>query len=159
MKIAENRLFWLFAAALFSFATVADSAPIAYVGTGQKQFGVIDLATGAFTPRGSTPDVLEGLAFSNGVLYGIDTSGHLLTVNAADGATAIIGATGIPGAGARCGSRTRVVLYFAFVGRFVRLRLCESPLLDQCRDWSRHTDRRNWDSANYNADIEHRRGR
>ena len=63
-------LFWM-------LAGISDAAPFLYVNSDQRQFGVVDLATGAYTHRGLTPDVLLGLGINNGTVYGIDTLDRL----------------------------------------------------------------------------------
>ena len=83
-------LFW-------AFSGIADAAPLLYVSSDQRQFGVVDLATGAYTHRGFTPDVLVGLGINDGTLYAIDTADRFVSINPANAATTVIGATGITG--------------------------------------------------------------
>jgi hypothetical protein len=85
------------AVVLCALPIAAVSAPIAYVNTAQKQFGVINLGTGAYSHRGNTPEVLVGLGIDNGTLYGVDALDRLLTIDPQTAATTVIGPTGIPG--------------------------------------------------------------
>jgi len=85
-------LFW-------AFAAVANAAPFLYVNSDQRQFGIVDLATGGYTHRGNTPDVLLGLGINGGTLYAIDTLDRLVSVNPGNAATAVIGPTAITGSG------------------------------------------------------------
>lgn len=82
---------------LCALAQVVSAAPLLYVNTLQKQFGVVDLATGAYTHRGSTPEVLVGLGTLKDVIYGIDALDRLVTIDAQNGTATVIGPTGIPG--------------------------------------------------------------
>ena len=85
-------LFW-------TLAGISDAAPFLYVNSDQRQFGVVDLATGAYTRRGLTPDVLLGLGINNGTVYGIDTLDRLVSIDRNNAATTVIGPTGITGSG------------------------------------------------------------
>jgi hypothetical protein len=81
------------------FTTGIGAAPISYVVSESKQFGSIDLATGAYAHVGYTPEVLIGLGINNGMLYGVDTLDRLVAINPTNAATTVIGATGIPNSG------------------------------------------------------------
>jgi hypothetical protein len=71
---------------------------MAYVVGSGSQFGTVDLATGVYTQISPNINDAVGLAIgSGGVLYGINNSGSLMTVNPTTGATTIIGSTGVSG--------------------------------------------------------------
>jgi hypothetical protein len=82
--------------ALFAFAASASAGSLAYVENG-FQFGTVDLASGAFNPIGpGTPEGVTGLAAGpNGSLLTLSFSGNLESINPANGAVAIVGATGL----------------------------------------------------------------
>ena len=86
-------------ASIFGVHGSGNAAPFLYVNSDQRQFGVVDSATGAYTHRGFTPDVLIGLGINAGTLYAIDDSDRLVSINPANAATVVIGATGITGSG------------------------------------------------------------
>jgi hypothetical protein len=77
----------------------ADGADdMAYLVTKNGTFGTIDLATGAFSTRGTTGGVtLAGLGVANGNLYGVSygvSSGSLYEVNPANGGVTTVGVAG-----------------------------------------------------------------
>src|SRR4051812_34080610 len=82
------------------FTTGIGAAPISYVVSESNQFGVIDLATGAYRQVDNTPDTLIGVGINNGTLYGVDTLDRLVAVDPTNATTRVIGATGIPNSGA-----------------------------------------------------------
>jgi hypothetical protein len=78
--------------------TLSVSASSVYVVTAAQQFGVVNLATGAFSQIGSnTPEPSANLvAGPNGTFYSLAIeSGSLQTINPATGVTKIIGPTGL----------------------------------------------------------------
>jgi hypothetical protein len=82
-----------------AFGISAFGGPIAYAGAGGGQFGTLDLGTGVFTPIGQTNQPLVGLGYSNGTLFGLDSTGDLLSINpfpATFGVTPV-GASNLPG--------------------------------------------------------------
>jgi len=96
------KFFWqqnlaTFAMLCAGFSPVASAGPIAYVVSDSKQFGTIDLGTGAYTQRGATPDVLIGIGISGGTLYGVDVSDRLVAINPLNASAMVIGPTGITG--------------------------------------------------------------
>ncbi len=67
----------------------------AYMITATRQFGVINLNTGAFQVLGNTVPVLLGLGqTTDGKLYGSDANGILYQVNPPDGNATIVGSIG-----------------------------------------------------------------
>jgi hypothetical protein len=71
---------------------------LAYEVTGLQSdlFGVIDLTTGVFTPRGSMGQTLAGLGSYGGQIYGAAYAGETLyMVNTSTGALTAIGSTGV----------------------------------------------------------------
>ena len=69
-----------------------------YVEASNKQFGLLNPTSGAYTPIGTTSVLLGGLGFgADGKLYGLaeDNSGSLYTVNTADAAITLVGQTGL----------------------------------------------------------------
>jgi hypothetical protein len=89
----------IIASLLWAFTGVANAAPLLYVNSDQRQFGIVDLATGGYTHRGNTPDILLGLGINEGTLYAIDTLDRLVSVNPNNATTTVIGPTGITGSG------------------------------------------------------------
>jgi outer membrane protein assembly factor BamB len=86
----------LLSLALSAFAASASAGSLVYVENG-FQFGTVDLASGAFTPIGpGTPEGVTGLAAApNGSLLTLSFSGDLESINPANGAVTIVGATGL----------------------------------------------------------------
>jgi hypothetical protein len=82
--------------ALSAFAASASAGSLIYVENG-AQFGTLDLASGAFTAIGpGTPEGVTGLAAApNGSLLTLSFSGDLESINPANGAVSIVGATGL----------------------------------------------------------------
>jgi hypothetical protein len=85
-------------------AVPASAGPVVYAVTTNfnnftGQFGTVDLTTGTFNQIGpATSDPLTGLAPApNGKLLGMSASGNLDSVNPANGAISVIGATGLGG--------------------------------------------------------------
>jgi hypothetical protein len=101
----EPQLFLMLALALTaligSFALSLRAAPpfqrlLVYVITFNNQFGVVDLATGAFHQIGpATPEGQANLVWSNGSLLSLTISGELEKINPATGETSDIGPTGL----------------------------------------------------------------
>lgn len=84
------------AALLVMGATTAAACPLVYAVNFSGQFGLLDLATGSFTPVGpGLPNVPDGLVGSvGGPFYTVDGSnGHLLKIGT-DGSTTDVGDTG-----------------------------------------------------------------
>jgi hypothetical protein len=86
--------------ALVLFAASASAEPFVYVVTLSKQFGTVDLASGAFHPIGGpTTESLSNLVWWHGSLLSLTTSdpipGYLVKINPATGETKVIGATGL----------------------------------------------------------------
>jgi hypothetical protein len=86
----------LLSLALFAFAASASAGSSVYVENG-FQFGTVDLGSGAFNPIGpGTPEGVTALAAGpNGSLLTLSFSGNLESINPANGAVAIVGATGL----------------------------------------------------------------
>jgi hypothetical protein len=86
----------LLSLALSAFAASASAGSLVYVENG-FQFGTIDLASGVFTAIGpGTPEGVTGLAAGpNGSLLTLSFSGDLESINPANGAVTIVGATGL----------------------------------------------------------------
>jgi hypothetical protein len=86
----------LLSLALFAFAASASAGSLVYVENG-FQFGTLDLGSGAFNPIGpGTPEGVTALAAGpNGSLLTLSFSGNLESINPANGAVAIVGATGL----------------------------------------------------------------
>jgi hypothetical protein len=86
----------LLSLALSAFAASASAGSLVYVENG-FQFGTVDLASGAFTAIGpGTPEGVTGLAAApNGSLLTLSFSGDLESINPANGAVTIVGATGL----------------------------------------------------------------
>jgi hypothetical protein len=88
-------------ALIVSLALVPSAAPSAagsfvYVVTFNNQFGVVNLATGAFRQIGPpTPEPIDNLVWRNGSLLTLTASGELLKINPATGETSDIGPTGL----------------------------------------------------------------
>src|ERR1044072_2811901 len=62
------------------FVVEAAAAVLAYETTGPSShlFGVVDLTTGVFTPRGDMGQAMEGIGTLGGVLYGASHAGDTL---------------------------------------------------------------------------------
>jgi hypothetical protein len=86
----------LLSLALSAFAASASAGSSVYVENG-FQFGTVDLGSGAFNPIGpGTPEGVTALAAGpNGSLLTLSFSGNLESINPANGAVAIVGATGL----------------------------------------------------------------
>src|SRR4051812_32170690 len=92
----------LLLAAAFSGTLIA--SPLAFLATATQgspdftsasnPFGIVDLGTGAFFPRGMTP-VFVGLGMDHGTLYGVDVLDQLVTIDPDNGATTVVGTLGI----------------------------------------------------------------
>lgn len=81
--------------ALVLVAVPASAGPIVYALAGSQQFGVMDLATGTFSPIGPVPPTIQYLVPGpNGSLLTMSFDGNLLSLDPATGATSVIGATG-----------------------------------------------------------------
>jgi hypothetical protein len=90
---AKFRAIWG-CALLFLLSAAVVKANIAYVGSSTGQFGTINLATGAFTPLGSSGQTLAGLAVADGDIFATSyhtANGTLYVVNPANGAVTSIG--------------------------------------------------------------------
>lgn len=78
-------------------AAVAKADNMAFMGTVNGSFGVLDLNTGTFTLDGNSGLTLAGMAVANGMLYGssyhISGSGTLYTINPANGAVTAVGSS------------------------------------------------------------------
>ena len=78
-------------------AASCHAGPFAYIASGDKQFGTLDLATGAFQQIGTLPEQLGGLARGpGGILYGLDATNTLVRIDAATAAVQTAGNTGLP---------------------------------------------------------------
>src|SRR5438552_15155715 len=74
----------------------ASESPFVYVVTFNSQFGVVDLATGAFHQIGpDTPEPLINLVWWKESLLSVSVSGNLSKVNPKTGAVTEIGPTGV----------------------------------------------------------------
>lgn len=75
----------------------ASAAPLVYVVTSNQQFGVVDLATGAFQQIGTnTPEGQANLVWGpEGSLLSLTYSGNLEKINPVTGQTTVIGQTGL----------------------------------------------------------------
>ena len=87
---------YLFVTIAFAASLMAAHAdPMAYMGTDTKEFGIIDLTTGAFTSLGTTgSQILAGMAVADGDLFGTayhTASGALYSINPTTGALTSIG--------------------------------------------------------------------
>ena len=83
-------------------ATSASAAPLVYVVTLSQQFGTIDVATGQFTPIGSsTPDGMSNLVWWNGSLLSLATTGadagYLVKIDPATGDETVLRAITVNG--------------------------------------------------------------
>ncbi len=95
MMLTQKAMITLLAAA---FAIVpANASPLLYAVNAFQQFGVIDVASGAFTQIGlSTPEVNAGLVPGpNGTLITLTVSGNLDSINPATGIATLLGPTGL----------------------------------------------------------------
>src|SRR5258708_3904274 len=91
--------------ARFTFVTVlavatmpALAAPIAYLTTGDADFGTVDTATGAFSSRGHFTATVSGLGVFNGTLYAISYhsgTGTLYIVNPANAGQTTVGTSSV----------------------------------------------------------------
>jgi hypothetical protein len=83
--------------ALVLFAGSASASPTVYVVNGSKQFGTVNLGTGAFQQIGPLgPDGQSGLVRGpNGTLLTLAFSGNLDSIDPATGVTSVIGRTGL----------------------------------------------------------------
>ena len=89
-----RKLLVLIPALLFVVSSVAAAGPIAFVTMSSRQFGTIDLGTGAVTPVGSTPTVLAGIAATPaGQIYGVDAGSNLVLINTSNASTTTVGNT------------------------------------------------------------------
>ncbi len=95
MKLTRYKLIFSIALALITVSASAD--PVVFVVTSNQQFGTVNLATGAFQAISSTPEADSNLVPGpNGLLYSVGTStGSLVTISPATGATTIVGLTGV----------------------------------------------------------------
>src|SRR4051812_38522780 len=75
----------------------AIASPVSYVTTSTGQFGTVDLANGAFSQIALTPGApLSGLATgADGTIYGMNALNQLVKINPANGATTIVGPSGV----------------------------------------------------------------
>jgi hypothetical protein len=87
-------------------SAIPASATTVYMINTAEQFGTINLSTGAFTSLGTTevgltPELLQGLGETGGVLYGAGGANDdtLYSINTANGALTSIGTSGISYAG------------------------------------------------------------
>ncbi len=86
-------VFTLFLTALGGSAT---AQPFAYVVTASQQFGVVDLASGAFQPIGApTAEPQASLVWFGKSLLSLTVSGDLVAINPVTGATTLVGPTGL----------------------------------------------------------------
>jgi hypothetical protein len=77
-------------------AAAAAPGPLVYVVTGQQQFGLVDLSTGAFQQIGpATPEGQASLVWLAGQLYSLTYSGNLETIDPGTGLTRVVGPTGL----------------------------------------------------------------
>jgi hypothetical protein len=81
------------AALVFSGFTL-DAGPIVYT-IGNNSFGTMDLASGAFSKIADTPPIIQYLANGpNNNLLTMSFDGNLSSINPANGAVSVVGATG-----------------------------------------------------------------
>src|SRR4051794_37885295 len=94
MLSRQKLMVWL---ALALFTVPASAASILYVVNGSQQFGTVDLETGAFHQIGpNLPVASTGLVLKpDGSLLPLTNGGDLASINPGNGATAVIGATGL----------------------------------------------------------------
>lgn len=76
------------------FSAAAWSGPLAFAGGFGGKFGILDLGTGGFTELGTGPASLVGLGYSDGNLYGLDSSGALKLVDPSNGTALDVGNVG-----------------------------------------------------------------
>jgi hypothetical protein len=71
---------------------------IVYTINGGSQFGLVDLATGAFAPVGAPlPYPVSGIGYGpDGKLYSLDATNSLIRINTSTGAVSTVGPSGIP---------------------------------------------------------------
>ena len=95
MRLTFTRTATLLAAlAALPLSAVADT--IDYVTASDGQFGTVDMNTGAFHMIGTTPGApMWGIADINGVIYGVNDSSQLVTINTNTAAASLIGSTGV----------------------------------------------------------------
>lgn len=93
--LARPRLLLCFAALFLAFAAPAIADDYAYAALANKDFGILNLSTGAYTSLGSTAVQITGMAELNGVLYGAYYEGDTLySINPANGTLTAAGTTG-----------------------------------------------------------------
>jgi hypothetical protein len=83
---------------LTSSFVAAHADPQAYMATDSDDFGVIDLATGAFTTLGNAGQILAGMAVADGKLFGSayhTSTGAVFIIDSANGDLTTIGDTGV----------------------------------------------------------------
>jgi hypothetical protein len=74
----------------------AAAGPLVYVVTGNQQFGVVDLASGAFLPIGApTPQPQTNLVWSGDALLSLTVSGDVVRMNPRTGEPSVVGPTGL----------------------------------------------------------------
>jgi hypothetical protein len=76
---------------------LASAGPVAYIGANLPVsiFGTLDLSNGAFTPIAALPNGSGGMAYGPGnLIYNLDASNNLETINPADGSATVIGNIG-----------------------------------------------------------------
>lgn len=74
----------------------AAAAPLVYVVTASQQFGVVDLANGAFLPIGApTLEPQTNLVWSDDALLSLTVSGDLVRMNPRTGQADVVGPTGL----------------------------------------------------------------
>jgi hypothetical protein len=96
MKLARCLLF----ASLLLLPARIFAGPVVYIDDVNDELGTVDVATGAVTDIGPLGVDITDIAFApNGTLYGISFA-SLYRINAATGATVLIGSHGIDGANA-----------------------------------------------------------
>ena len=61
----------------------------------QPGFGILDLETGAFSFKGDTPNLLQGIGERKGTIYAVDNQDNLVTINPGTAAVTLIGPTHI----------------------------------------------------------------
>jgi hypothetical protein len=95
MKAKLRTAFGAVMLTVFVSSVVSASADtLAYATTGDDIFGVVDLNTGVFSPRGNMGLRLTGLGFGpGGVLYG-GVANTLYSVNPLTGALSVVGSSG-----------------------------------------------------------------
>jgi hypothetical protein len=90
-----RRFHWLLVLAALARFVPSTSAGVVYVSRSSDAFGTVDLATGVYTPIGTTAVQLDALTFApSGVLYGLGSDNKLYQVNPANAALTLVGPTG-----------------------------------------------------------------